>query len=73
MEDFKIGDTVRRISHNFGKTKVGETYVISEILEYGRTIFIKRGIRILGDSIYEYDSMYFKKVKFFIPKNLKII
>ena len=68
MEDFKIGDTVRRIGENWGTTYTGFTYVISDIIQYTN----KFSIKLVGDSLYEYAPYNFEKIKRF-PKNLKII
>ena len=73
MENFKIGDKIVRTGSNFGTVEKGKIYTISEILEYGRGIFIKIGIKVQGDTLHEYDLQYFKKIEFFFPKNLKII
>lgn len=73
MKNFKVGDKVIRIASNFGIVKTGEIYTVSEILTYGIGMFIKEGIRIEGDLLYEYDPENFEKVKFFVPKNLKVI
>lgn len=68
MENFKIGDTVRRIGENWGTVYTGDIYVISDIIQYTN----KFSIKLVGDSLYEYAPYNFEKIKCF-PKNLKII
>jgi len=68
MEEFKIGDTLIRTGENWGRVEKGQTYIISDIIQYTN----KFSIKIVGDDLYEYAPFNFKKTKRF-PKNLKII
>lgn len=69
MEELKIGDALIRTGEDWGKVKKGQTYIISNIIQYVN----KFSIKIVGDNLYEYAPFNFKKVKSFIPKNLKVI
>lgn len=68
MENFKIGDSIIRTGESWGRAEKGQTYIISDIIQYAN----KFSIKIVGDNLYEYAPFNFKKIKSF-PKNLKVI
>lgn len=68
MEEFKIGDVLIRTGESRGRVEKGQTYIISDIIQYSNNFSIK----IVGDNLYEYAPYNFKKIKRF-PKNLKVI
>jgi hypothetical protein len=41
MKEFKIGDALIRTSESWGRVEKGQTYIISDIIQYGNKFSIK--------------------------------